>query len=89
MAIDQAPFDDVRVRQAMRLIVDRQEMVDEVLRRLRPIGNDLYGTFDPASSEFPQREQDIEQAMALLAEAGMEASDRPLRARTTRPACRS
>ncbi len=31
MAIDMPPFDDVRVRQAMRLIVDRQSMIDQIL----------------------------------------------------------
>jgi peptide/nickel transport system substrate-binding protein len=32
----------------------------------------MYGTFDACYPDFPQREQDIEQAMALLAEAGQE-----------------
>ena len=36
MAVDQAPFDDVRVRQAMRLIVDREEMVAAGAVRPRP-----------------------------------------------------
>ena len=31
MRVDQAPFDDVKVRQAMRLIVDRQAMIDQTL----------------------------------------------------------
>ena len=31
MRIDAAPFDDVKVRQAMRLIVDREQMVQQVL----------------------------------------------------------
>ena len=31
MRIDQAPFNDVRVRQAMRLIVNRPQMVEQVL----------------------------------------------------------
>jgi peptide/nickel transport system substrate-binding protein len=72
MAIDQAPFDDVRVRQAMRLICNREEMVQRVLSGHGSVGNDMYGTFDPCYPDFPQREQDIEQAMALLAEAGQE-----------------
>ncbi|MGI9054068.1 MAG: ABC transporter substrate-binding protein [Ilumatobacteraceae bacterium] len=73
MAIDQAPFDDVRVRQAMRLIANRQEMVDRVLVGHGRIANDMYGVLDPCyPADIPQREQDIEQAMALLAEAGQE-----------------
>ena len=73
MAIDQAPFDDVRVRQAMRLIVNREEMVQRVLSGHGRVGNDMYGVFDPCyPTDFPQREQDIEQAQALLTEAGQE-----------------
>ena len=72
MAIDQPPFDDVRVRQAMRLILDREEMVERVLSGHGRVGNDMYGVFDPCYPDFPQREQDIDQAKALLAEAGQE-----------------
>jgi peptide/nickel transport system substrate-binding protein len=31
MRVDQAPFNDVKVRQAFRLIVDRQAMIDQTL----------------------------------------------------------
>ena len=73
MAVDQAPFDDVRVRQAMRLIPNREEMVQRVLSGHGRVGNDMYGVFDACyPADFPQREQDIEGAMALLAEAGQE-----------------
>jgi len=73
MAVDQAPFDDVRVRQAMRLIVDREEMVQRVLSGHGRVANDMYGVFDACyPADFPQRTQDIEAAMALLAEAGQE-----------------
>ena len=73
MAVDQEPFTDVRVRQAMRLIVDRQAMVDQVLGGYGRIANDLYSPLDAAyiGDELPQREQDIPAAMALLEEAGM------------------
>ncbi len=71
MAVDQAPFDDVRVRQAFRLIVDREEMVQRVLSGYGRVANDLYSPFDACfASDLPQRVQDIEQAMALLEEAG-------------------
>ena len=46
MAVDQEPFTDVRVRQAMRLIVDRQAMVDQVLGGYGRIANDLYSPLD-------------------------------------------
>ena len=72
MAVDIAPFDDVRVRQAMRLIVNRQQMVDEVLAGFGSVANDLYSPLDSAyiGDELPQRDQDIPAAMALLEEAG-------------------
>jgi peptide/nickel transport system substrate-binding protein len=71
MRIDAPPFDDVRVRQAMRLIVNRQEMLDQALVGHGKIGNDLYSPFDPCyADDLPQREQDIDQAKSLLKQAG-------------------
>ena len=71
MAIDQAPMDDVRVRQAMRLICDREEMVNRVLAGHGSVANDLYGRLDPCyASDIPQRTQDLEEAKRLLEEAG-------------------
>jgi peptide/nickel transport system substrate-binding protein len=73
MAIDMPPFDDNRVRQAMRLIVDRQGMIDQIVSGYGFIGNDLYAPFDDGyDSELPQREQDIDKAKSLLKQAGME-----------------
>ncbi|MFV0429479.1 MAG: ABC transporter substrate-binding protein [Arachnia sp.] len=74
MRIDAAPFDDVRVRQAMRLICDRQQMIDQAFNGYGRLGNDLYAPFDVnyLGDELPQREQDIEQAKSLLAAAGQE-----------------
>jgi peptide/nickel transport system substrate-binding protein len=73
MRVDTAPFDDVRVRQAMRLIVDRQAMIDQTLSGYGSLGNDLYAPFDEAyASDLPQREQDIDQARSLLQQAGQE-----------------
>lgn len=71
MRVDRPPFDDVRVRQAMRLVVDREQMINQVLSGQGRLGNDLYAPFDPAyAKELPQREQDIAAAKRLLAEAG-------------------
>ncbi len=73
MAVDQAPFDDVKVRQAFRLIVDRDEMVSRVLSGYGRVANDLYSPFDACyASDLPQRTQDIDKAKALLKEAGKE-----------------
>ena len=73
MRVDQAPFDDVRVRQAFRLIVDRQALIDQTLSGYGSLGNDLYAPLDVNyASDLPQREQDIEQAKSLLKSAGAE-----------------
>lgn len=71
MRIDAKPFDDVRVRQAFRLIANRQQMIDQALAGYGWLGNDMYGQFDPGyPKDLPQREQDIEQARSLLKQAG-------------------
>ena len=73
MRVDQKPLSDVRVRQAMRLICDRQQMIDQALSGYGSLGNDLYAPFDPAfAKDLPQREQDIDQAKSLLKAAGQE-----------------
>lgn len=72
MAVDIEPFTDNKVRQAMRLIPDRQGMIDQVAGGYGTIANDLFAPLDACyiGDELPQRDQDLEQAAALLAEAG-------------------
>ena len=71
MRVDAAPFTDVRVRQAMRLIADRPQMVAQALAGHGRIGNDLYAPFDEAyDTALPQRHQDLEKAKSLLKAAG-------------------
>ena len=41
MRVDQKPFDDVRVRQAFRLIADRQQLIEEALGGYGWLGNDV------------------------------------------------
>lgn len=66
-----APFQDNRVRMAMKLIVDRHQMVSVALDGYGQIGNDFFGLYDPSYDYgIPQREQDIGQAKALLKAAG-------------------
>jgi len=73
MAIDMAPFTDNRVRQAMRLIIDRQQILDQIGSGYGQLANDLYAPFDEGyNSDLPQREQDIDQAKSLLKQAGAE-----------------
>jgi len=71
MAIDMPPFDDPKVRQAMRLIVDREAMIQQVASGYGFVGNDMYAPFDPGyASDLPQRTQNIDEAKSLLQSAG-------------------
>jgi peptide/nickel transport system substrate-binding protein len=71
MRVDQPPFNDVRVRQAFRLIVSRPQMLEQVLSGSGSVANDIYGRYDPAfDSGLAQRHQDLPQAKSLLKQAG-------------------
>lgn len=75
MKTDAPPFDDVRVRQAMKLLADRQQIIDTALggSKFAELGNDIGSLQDPVyDKSLPQREQDIEQAKSLLKQAGQE-----------------
>jgi peptide/nickel transport system substrate-binding protein len=70
MRVDKAPFNDVRVRQALRLAVNRKEFNEQLFGGLGSLGNDVFGAIDPMFKELPQRTQDVEQAKSLLKAAG-------------------
>jgi peptide/nickel transport system substrate-binding protein len=72
MRVDKAPFTDVKVRQAMRLIVDRQQLIDVSLDGLGAVGNDVFSQWDPDYDSSLKRDQDLEQAKSLLKQAGQE-----------------
>ncbi|MFE9662654.1 ABC transporter substrate-binding protein [Streptomyces sp. NPDC005955] len=70
MRAGSGPFADRRVREALRLAVDRKAMVDQVLSGYGSVGNDVLGTGDPAyARDIPQRTRDLQRARALLKEA--------------------
>lgn len=71
MRVDKPPFNDNRVRQAFRLVVDREQMIEQVLSGNGRVGNDLYSPFDTGyAKHLPQRARDISKAKKLLADAG-------------------
>jgi peptide/nickel transport system substrate-binding protein len=72
MRVDQAPFDDVRVRQAIRLCMDRGQAVQTALFGQGTPGYDSFGKFDPAYTEKWKREIDVDRARSLLKAAGKE-----------------
>ncbi len=79
MRVDKAPFSDVRVRQALRLVVDRPQMNEQVYGGLGTTANDVFGIFDPLFFKgLPKRERDIEQAKSLLKAAGQSDLQLPL-----------
>ncbi len=74
MNLTTPPFNDVRVRRAFRLLINRPQVVRQGLSGYGRVGNDIYSPFDPAyaGDEFPQRRYDPEQARSLLRQAGQE-----------------
>jgi peptide/nickel transport system substrate-binding protein len=71
MRVDLAPFNDVRVRQAFRLIANRNQAVQQAYSGYGTIGNDMPCPHDPAyPRSLPQRVQDLDQAKSLLKAAG-------------------
>jgi peptide/nickel transport system substrate-binding protein len=75
MAVTLPPFTDHRVREALRLVVDRRAMVEQVLSGYGTVANDIFSPFDPNFDRaLPQREPDIEAARSLLRAARVSGS---------------
>jgi peptide/nickel transport system substrate-binding protein len=72
MRVDRPPFNNVRVRQALRLLVNRPQLVDSALDGYGRVANDVFSPNDPDFDRSLHREQDIPQAKALLKQAGHE-----------------
>ena len=71
MWVDTKPFNDKRVRQALKLVIDRKAINDTVFLGMGELGNDSpVPPSNPLaySAEIPKR--DVARAKALLAEAG-------------------
>jgi peptide/nickel transport system substrate-binding protein len=73
MACTLEPFTDVRVRQAMRLIANRPQLIATAQDGFGTLGNDVYGRgYAGYDNALPQRVQDSEKAKSLLKAAGKE-----------------
>ncbi|MGE5134149.1 MAG: ABC transporter substrate-binding protein [Gemmatimonadota bacterium] len=74
MRVDQPPFNDVNVRQAMRLLVDRPQMIDSALDGYGVVANDVFSPYDPGFDHSLVRpaQGDVQQARFLLKKAGRE-----------------
>lgn len=71
MQATKAPFDDIRVRQALKYCIDRPTVRSQVLQGRGSIGNDHpIAAINPFWADLPVRSTDIEQARQLLAAAG-------------------
>ncbi len=68
---DQKPFNDVRVRQALKLAVDQQKIIDIVFRGQGSVAEHHHvAPVHPEYAKLPMVKQDVAKAKQLLAEAG-------------------
>jgi len=74
MFCDVAPFDDVNVRNALKHLIDREEIIQKITFDTATIGNDFHHS--PAMpywpDDIPQNDYDPDKAKSLLKEAGAE-----------------
>lgn len=71
MQVNQKPFDDIRVRQAVVLAADNQKILELGYRGLGMVAeNHHVAPFHPEYFKLPTVKRDVAKAKALLAEAG-------------------
>ncbi|MER8779281.1 ABC transporter substrate-binding protein [Mesorhizobium sp. M0977] len=72
MFCDTAPFDNKDLRMALKLAVDRQQMVDKILRGYGTVGNDfpINSSYPLFPEGIPQREFDPDQAKHYYRKSG-------------------
>jgi peptide/nickel transport system substrate-binding protein len=75
MLCDVAPFDNNDVRLALKYAVNRQEILDKIVRGQGEVGNDSpvgpANIYRATAAELPQREYDPDKAKAHLKKAGL------------------
>ncbi|MDH3669221.1 MAG: ABC transporter substrate-binding protein [Paracoccaceae bacterium] len=79
--IDTAPFDNNDLRLALKYAVNREELVDKILRGYGSVGNDfpINGAYALFPEEIPQREFDLDKAAFHYKESGHDGSPIVLR----------
>jgi peptide/nickel transport system substrate-binding protein len=66
------PFNNPLVRQAFRLMIDREAVVKQAYSGYAQMGNDMIGRYDEGyNAKLPQRDYDPEKAKALLKKSGV------------------
>jgi peptide/nickel transport system substrate-binding protein len=73
MRTDMPPFNDKRVRRAVALCLNRENLVKGMFRGLAVPGNDspFAPVYSSTDASVPQRQQDIREAKALMEAAGL------------------
>ena len=74
MHCNKAPFDNNDVRMALKLAMDRQDIVEKIAFGAATVGNDFHhnAAMPYFPDDIPQREYDPDQAASLWKKAGME-----------------
>lgn len=85
MRVDKGPFADVRVRRALKLLVNRQALIDSVFAGMGSVGNDLLGVDSQYFASDLKPTYDVEQAKSLLKAAGREGASVTLQTANATP----
>lgn len=73
MFCDQAPFDNVDVRLALKYAINREELVEKIMFNTATVGNDYHisPAMPYAPTDIPQRQYDPDKAKFHLKKAGV------------------